>query len=165
MKAITLWQPWATLWVMQIKKFETRSWKTDYRGPIAIHAAAKSIYREVFPCSDYEYHPSYKAKKQFCDAIKACELDEDAFPKGCVIATAELINCHKIVLHGGRGMASTDPGWLETENGIYCPDETELLFGNWSKGRYAWEVANVRVLAEPVPAKGSQRLWEWGGAA
>jgi len=38
MKAITLWQPWATLIAIGVKPFETRSWATSYRGPLAIHA-------------------------------------------------------------------------------------------------------------------------------
>jgi phage N-6-adenine-methyltransferase len=38
-KAITLHQPWAYL-VGRSKYFETRSWATNYRGKIAIHAAA-----------------------------------------------------------------------------------------------------------------------------
>lgn len=39
MKALTIWQPWASLLVSGQKKYETRSWATAYRGPIAIHAA------------------------------------------------------------------------------------------------------------------------------
>lgn len=52
MKAISLWQPWAYLVVTGAKKIETRSWKTNYRGPLAIHAAlyfppiAKDFARE-----------------------------------------------------------------------------------------------------------------------
>ncbi len=38
MKALSLIQPWATAIMMGNKKIETRSWKTDYRGRIAIHA-------------------------------------------------------------------------------------------------------------------------------
>ncbi|MFV0399180.1 MAG: ASCH domain-containing protein [Oscillospiraceae bacterium] len=41
MKAITIWQPWASLLACGAKKYETRSWVTSYRGPIAIHAAAR----------------------------------------------------------------------------------------------------------------------------
>ncbi len=29
----------------------------------------------------------------------------------------------------------------------------------------AWEIANVKLLETPIPAKGKQRLWNWGGAA
>ena len=39
MKALTLTQPWATLVAIGAKQIETRSWRTFYRGPLAIHAA------------------------------------------------------------------------------------------------------------------------------
>lgn len=38
MKIITLKQPWATLVAEGIKCIEFRSWKTNYRGKILIHA-------------------------------------------------------------------------------------------------------------------------------
>lgn len=49
MKAITLWQPWASLVACGAKKYETRSWKTDYRGPLVIHAAKRAyeVDREI----------------------------------------------------------------------------------------------------------------------
>lgn len=39
MKALTLWQPWASAIALGHKKHETRSWSTRYRGPLLIHAA------------------------------------------------------------------------------------------------------------------------------
>ena len=41
MKAISLWQPWASAIALGIKRIETRSWSTNFRGPIAIHAAKR----------------------------------------------------------------------------------------------------------------------------
>jgi hypothetical protein len=41
MKAVSLWQPFASLIYTGAKKIETRSWPTNYRGPLAIHAARK----------------------------------------------------------------------------------------------------------------------------
>jgi hypothetical protein len=38
MKAITLWQPYATAVALGLKRFETRDWPTVYRGLLAIHA-------------------------------------------------------------------------------------------------------------------------------
>ena len=38
MKVITLKQPWATLVAEGIKKYEFRSWKTNHRGKLLIHA-------------------------------------------------------------------------------------------------------------------------------
>lgn len=39
MKALSLWQPWATLVARGLKVNETRHWSTTHRGPLAIHAA------------------------------------------------------------------------------------------------------------------------------
>ena len=50
MKLISLWEPWATLMAIGAKTIETRSWETNYRGWLAIHASknglAKSQLRE-----------------------------------------------------------------------------------------------------------------------
>jgi hypothetical protein len=43
-KALTLYQPWATFIADGHKRFETRSWKTAYRGELAIHAGRKADY-------------------------------------------------------------------------------------------------------------------------
>lgn len=40
MRGLTLHQPWATLIARGAKHYETRSWSTRYRGPLAIHAGA-----------------------------------------------------------------------------------------------------------------------------
>ena len=40
-KALSLWQPWASLVAIGAKSIETRHWSTHYRGPIAIHAAKR----------------------------------------------------------------------------------------------------------------------------
>lgn len=41
MKAISLWQPWASAVAWGHKLNETRHWTTTYRGEIAIHAAKR----------------------------------------------------------------------------------------------------------------------------
>lgn len=40
MKALSLWQPWASLVALGEKRIETREWSTRYRGELAIHATA-----------------------------------------------------------------------------------------------------------------------------
>jgi activating signal cointegrator 1 len=50
MKALSLWQPWASLIYDGRKTIETRHWEMTHRGPLGIHAA-KTIdknYAEVF---------------------------------------------------------------------------------------------------------------------
>lgn len=41
MKAISLWQPWASAMALGRKRLETRGWSTNYRGPLLIHAAKR----------------------------------------------------------------------------------------------------------------------------
>ncbi len=172
MKAITIWQPWATLLAIGAKKYETRGWTTKYRGPIAIHAAAKKPPNQNdIPWKNFNKITNtltkYYGAWQFDWRLGVTTINPDGtdngfdIPLGAVIATAELVNCHEIVRHGGRGMSSEGPGWLETEEGIYIPTDQEELFGDWTPGRYAWEAKNIIILPEPIPAKGHQRLWNW----
>jgi len=41
MKCLTISQPHATLIMLGVKMFETRSWRTYYKGDLAIHAGLK----------------------------------------------------------------------------------------------------------------------------
>lgn len=47
MKVLTIKEPYATLIKEQIKSIETRSWKTNYRGEIYIHASKPKIEKKV----------------------------------------------------------------------------------------------------------------------
>ena len=46
MKVLTVKQPWATLLALGLKEYEFRSWKTNYRGKVLIHAG-ESIDKEA----------------------------------------------------------------------------------------------------------------------
>ena len=54
MKALTIRQPWADLIVNGYKKYEFRSWKTNYRGRILIHAGMSLGKYQVEKFSDYK---------------------------------------------------------------------------------------------------------------
>ncbi len=43
MKAITLWEPWATAMALGRKRNETRSWPTQHRGDLVICAAKRRM--------------------------------------------------------------------------------------------------------------------------
>lgn len=47
--ALSLWQPHAQAIALGIKVYETRSWPTKYRGPLAIHAAKKLFRPQEYP--------------------------------------------------------------------------------------------------------------------
>ena len=46
MKVLSIKEPYATLIKDGVKLIETRSWKTNYRGELYIHASGKRICRE-----------------------------------------------------------------------------------------------------------------------
>ncbi|MGE0493239.1 MAG: ASCH domain-containing protein [Vulcanimicrobiota bacterium] len=80
MKAITLYQPWATLVALGVKTIETRSWYTGYRGPIAIHAGKSNEHVYLA-----RYHDPFRQALLAADPEKPFD-----FPLGAVVATATL---------------------------------------------------------------------------
>lgn len=150
MKAITLTQPWASLVAMGAKRIETRSWRTPYRGRIAIHAA------KGFP----------KWARETCNEPEfAAELGPDVLPVGVVIATAYLVCCLPTrELQLNRMILFADE--LRTRDREIVFDGDERRFGDYSIGRWGWLLADIEELKVPIPVKGALGLWEWneGGA-
>lgn len=142
MKALTIWQPWASLIACGAKQYETRSWATKYRGPIAIHAAARYTRKWDLPVDLVKVADAEMA------AGRCSEWG--AMPFGVVIATAELVNVWSIARH---------PGTYIPRLGDYFVPEKEAVLGDWTPGRYAWELSNVKILQPPIPVKGKQGLW------
>ena len=88
MKALTLWQPWATLVAIGAKKIETRSWKTNYRGPLAIHAA-KRIDKKILKLCFQE--PFFDCLTEAGHKLVAYHLFRGrALPHGAIVATCTL---------------------------------------------------------------------------
>lgn len=77
MKVITLKQPWATLVAEGIKKYEFRTWKTNYRGKVLIHAGAGIDKKEMekFKFLNLKY-PSKKIIAEV-EIIDCLPLDEN----------------------------------------------------------------------------------------
>lgn len=159
MKAITLTQPWATLVAIGAKRIETRSWATSYRGPLAIHAA-----KGLGPVGgkhglwELVWHPPFRdvlaahAESRHMDDILA------SLPRGAIVAVCELVGCES------TDIASKRDGLMYARTGEQWPfSALERAFGDYAPGRYAWLLADVRPLPEPIPARGQLGLWEWDG--
>lgn len=128
MKAISLWQPWASYVAAGMKRYETRSWPTSYRGPLAIHAAKRTMTegeRELLAEWSLPPDPAF------------------TLPFGAIVATCELVECVR----------------MDATNIAKC-DARESALGDWYPGRWAWCLVNVVPLAEPMPTRGAQGLWE-----
>lgn len=157
MRALTLTQPWATLVAIGVKNIETRSWSTSYRGPLAIHAAAG--LRPVG--GERGYLEQCRTPSFFTELIRhkpnraGMFYDDDYFmglPRGAIVAVCSLIACKPVpdsVLHGGWAIGPDE--WLLTDQ--------ERAFGDYAPDCYAWLLADVRALPDPIPCRGAQRLW------
>lgn len=138
MKALTLWQPWASLVALGEKSIETRSWSTKYRGPLVIHSAA-SVKSWLGP-SRY----SEEFQVALASALARHDLDpKKPLPLGCVLCTVILLK-----------IEPTE----EVRDGI---NPQERVFGNYDDGRYAWHMERSIVFPKPIPAKGNRMLWNW----
>lgn len=145
MKAITICQPWATAIAIGAKTVETRSWATDYRGPIAIHAAKSCDFLDFIIDDETWAGVLHQHMGQTLGSI---------FPLGSFVATAELVSCRRV--------EDIDPDFLDEkrqhEGSRFSWTEREL--GNYARRRYGWILDNVRPLPEPVPYRGRQGLFE-----
>lgn len=172
MKALTTWQPWASLLGIGAKRYETRGWATSYRGPIAIHAAARKV--NTSGMAGAAVYAMVEALRPITapKARTTMHVPLETLPRGAIIATAELVECWKMTdeghtLGGARAVRIENVAFGAMPDGAKTNiiQGNELLFGDWTPGRYAWEFANVQLLPEPIPANGKQGLWNWGGSA
>lgn len=77
MKAISLWQPFASAIALRYKRIETRHWRTNYVGPIAIHAAKRWTREE----------------REFVLDLRSRLPMPANLPLGAIVATATLYDC------------------------------------------------------------------------
>ena len=151
MKALSLTQPWATLVAQGAKRIETRSWSTNYCGPLAIHAS-KSLPAWVAEVVRGE--PAFTAVLGDLFDPHGCTLGD--LPRGCIVATCRLISV-KFITADSVGWDWNGP----TLHHSYPITAQERSFGDYTAGRYAWLLGDVKPLDVPVPATGRLGLWEW----
>lgn len=157
MRCITLTQPWATLVAIGAKRIETRSWRTDYRGPLAIHAA-KGASTIGWP----QINHICRHTEPFKSVLNLDRHPADALPLGAIVAVCELEGCYPTTQDDGGNVAYL----LANRHGareLMPVWGNERAFGDYSPGRFAWVLRNVRALPEPIPVKGALGLWEWEG--
>ena len=87
MKVLTVREPWASLIVNGYKKYEFRSWKTNYRGKILIHSGLN-------------------IEKEMLDRFKDYNLD---YVKGGIIGECELVDCILVDNEFNKKLRDIDP--------------------------------------------------------
>lgn len=160
MKALSLTQPWATLIAVHAKKIETRSWATQHRGLIAIHAA-----KGLGPVHGQRGLKEQCGVEPFCSVLnEAIKLHQETYwrgggflkkmsehpfmPLGAIVAVANIVECKSTNFFGLQS------GWVQDLS------RNERAFGDYSKNRYGWILGEVRALDSPIPCAGALSLWE-----
>src|SRR5262245_49067606 len=116
-KALTLWQPWASLVVLGAKQFETRSWATSYRGRLVIHAGRRWSRQQQCLC----------AEEPFRSALREGGLAQpEDLPLGLALGLVDLVEIFPVAT-----VADHLNPW-------------ERAFGDYGEGRFAWQLANPR---------------------
>lgn len=142
MRAISLLEPWALLMALGKKKFETRSWKTSYRGELWIHASA-GLKKE---------HIALRQQEPFRSALRDPEMPTSFIPfvPGAIIGRVELYDVQSTFPEGIGRMNPLAP----------VPSDNEYAFGDYSPNRYFFLTRNAMRLAFPVPVRGMLSIWE-----
>lgn len=86
MKALTIKEPWASLIINGYKKYEFRSWKTNYRGKVLIHAG--------------------NIEKEMLSRFKNYDLN---CLKGVIIGEANITDCIKVDEEFNQELLNIDP--------------------------------------------------------
>jgi hypothetical protein len=142
MKALTLWQPWASLVALSEKSIETRIWSTKHRGPLAIHAAQKLPPKWLGASRNSEPFIQELADVLNC-RIDRVDSEIRKLPYGKILCTVNLFRIEE----------------TRAVREILC--KREVIFGNYEDGRYAWSMQVITRFEKPIPAKGNRMLWNW----
>ncbi|MBP0020280.1 MAG: ASCH domain-containing protein [Cyanobacteria bacterium SBLK] len=129
-KALSLWQPWASLITHGHKQYETRSWFTDYRGTLLIHAA-KRTGEQIQKDTAFILQNKHNIR-----------LDWGDLPLGQLVCICDLVDCIPITGDVRRRLS-----------------QQEKVCGDWSSGRWAWDLRNVRAIDPLIPLRGRQGLF------
>ena len=111
MKALSLTQPYAELMKKGIKTIDTRSWKTNYRGPVYIHASATAIPK------------TSRDNVDLMTLISGKTLDY-----GCIICSCELVDCIKMTEEYVDEIRIYH--YKEYLSGVYAPGRYAWVFKN-----------------------------------
>lgn len=147
MKALSVHEPFASYIARGIKRYETRSWKTKERGLIAIHAA-KRFHQEAL---DDDLDAFSRSLARHIDS----DLYHTFLPIFCALSAIKQEGPpHGIVAVG------TLRDCIPTKSLRPVITDIEYGFGDFSDGRFGWEITGIKRLECPIPYRGQQGLFE-----
>jgi hypothetical protein len=136
MKCLSIRQPWATLVILGAKRVENRSWPTDHRGPLLIHASAKleCDWNAILEPGD----PIEPDQEVQVDNGRFVLPAINSLPLSAIIGVVNLVDCRRF---------EDLPKELQ--------DHPFAQEGSW-----CWILEDGKQLDKPYPCKGKLRLWD-----
>ncbi len=158
MKALSIKQPWASLIVHGIKDIENRTWKTNFRGRIYIHASEK-----------------YQSNLDAMLTTEQSKIVKDFYThwtSSAIIGEVEIVDCvinhdsiwaEKTILEPNRfDKKYWDPNFVNKSNFISKLYNKDLIAFKNSKPIYNWVLANPILYDKPIlNVKGKLSFWEF----
>lgn len=156
MKALTIWQPWASLIIIGAKPYEFRGHRPPQSmigEPLVIHAGKRElVMAEVLELIERLGDPA-EAWTTCLHKEKALPLLRDVAAGGRLPTSAGLGIVKLGAPKGGWDIAQEWGGHPALVN-----DSDREGHANWG-----WPMNEVERWAEPIPARGAQGLWNWTG--
>ena len=156
MKAITLWQPWASLISCGAKTYETRSWappRALVGQRIAIHAAKQKVDQLTGNLPPAAWVPAVDALSAAIGDFRWKDL-----PLGVVVCTAVLSAAYQCGAINDDGQVYVTRSISRGDTPLFIQSDD---FGDFSLGRWAWLLEDIEPLAAPAKATGKQGWWTW----
>ncbi|ARM12084.1 MULTISPECIES: ASCH domain-containing protein [Rhizobium] len=160
MKALTVWQPWASLIAIGAKPYEFRGWRPPASligQRLAIHAGARPMKRsEVL-------------------ALRINLANPGRYPTACLRPDLAIPLLDRILQQHKSAVASFLPlshilcaaTVGEPKSGDECAREFGENAGNDSDREgtfnWGWPMLDIALLEPPEPARGAQGIWNWSG--
>jgi len=155
-KVLSLLQPWASLLAGGHKEVETRSFNTKYRGPLLIHASVKfnsALHETALQSTFFDILHGEMGYK-FYGMPGGRNNCRDTMPRGAIIGMVNLVETFQF---------GTDRSKEYIKSRTMDDCIREVVFGDWTKGRWGWRVSDPVIFETPIPAKGQLSIWNWEG--
>ena len=152
MKAITIKQPWASLIVEGVKDIENRTWKTNFRGTVLIHAGEdRKLDKNPL---DMVFNPKQLSTlNERYTELQLCQKHDNY---GVIIGSVEIVDC--VINHPSIWAEKSERCQFRTcEN---CEENKHRCI-YYNKPIYNWVLANPIKFTQPIPAKGKLSFWEF----
>lgn len=133
---MSLHQPWASLVVHGIKRFEGRGWSTPYRGRLWIASTSRDTEDEEVQQLESEYRDVYGPNTPF----------PKSYPVGCLLGYVDLVDCWS-------------DAQFDNYYRAYGPQSTHGFPVESNESKFVFVCANAHVMNTPFTMTGNHKIF------